>query len=143
VFNRSSRSYNAARMRRFGILQPAHRDLGSPVLGWEKAETARPGIHGAPVDVPACLIGLTSVESRGLQSDFAVRDASGEDVVGDVSGILPVVTDGGLGQLERARSLREGHRSQSWVADRSVVNVPGALFTQRVRILNAQLHHEI
>src|SRR5436305_1386483 len=39
--------------------------------------------------------------------------------------------------------MREGYRPQGRVADRSVVDVPGSLFTQRVRILDAQLHHEI
>lgn len=77
-------------------------------------------VHCAPVDVPACFIGLTPVESRGLQLHFSIRDTPGEDVVGDVSGILPVVTDGRLRYLQRARSMREGYRPQGRVAGRSV-----------------------
>jgi hypothetical protein len=54
-----------------------------------------------------------------------------------------VVTDCGLRYFQRARSMREGNRPQGRVADKSVVDVPDFLFTQRVRILDAQLHHEI
>lgn len=66
------------------------------VLARKETQAAGLGVHGTPVDVPACFIRLTAVESRGLESHFAVRNAPGEDIVGDVSGILPVVTDGSL-----------------------------------------------
>lgn len=54
-----------------------------------------------------------------------------------------MVTDGRLRYFQRARSMRKATGPQGWVADRSVVDVPGSVFTQRVRILDAQLHHEI
>ena len=50
-------------------------------------------IDGAALDAPALFVGLAAVEARDLPGDRTVGDAGGDDVGGDVCGILHVVRD--------------------------------------------------
>src|SRR5437660_1195908 len=75
-------------------LRPRH-----PILGREDRQTRRPGVDRPIVDVPAILIRLSSIESAGLEANLPVQNAGGQDFIGDVRGILPMVPERRLRQF--------------------------------------------
>jgi len=121
-----------------------HRDLCHPVLDRENGQTRRPGINGTVWDDPSILARLSSIKPVSFQADQIVQhDGGGDDFVGDVRGVLPVMRKRGLRQLIRRRPVREGHRTQSGIAYRRKVKLHHHVLPQRMRIVESKAHDEI
>ena len=54
-----------------------------------------------------------------------------------------MMSERALRNLHRRRAMRIRHRPQRRVADRRVVHVPHRVLAKPVRVLHAQLHHEV
>src|SRR5580704_3182827 len=96
ILERAGEAELVAGFEGFGFGQPAAGELRGPAFGGEIPEAGRPGIDCAGLDDPTILAGFGAVEAAGFELEAAPGDARGDDVVGDVGGILQVMGKRGL-----------------------------------------------
>ena len=119
------------------------RNLGHPSRAGSEGEPSGVGVHRTGVHVPAVLVRLGAVKARCLQAHRLVRHSGGDHVVEDMGRILPVMSERRLRNFHRRGAMGIGHWSQRRVAHRCVVQVPKRVLAEPVRVLHAQLHHEV
>lgn len=119
------------------------RVLRAPILRRLDGEARGPRIDGAGIDVPAGLIGLAAVKSAGLDTENSIGSAEGDDVSGDVSGILGVVAERGDGIFGCGNAVGIGGGSDGGIADGSGVEGKEAFLAEMEVVEGGEFHKEI
>ena len=89
------------------------------------------------------LVGLAALECRRLQLPARARPAGGDDAVGDVRRIEPMVRDRRQRLIARRSAVHERRRPQRRLADRPAIEVERLVALQPVVDLGGQLHEQV
>src|SRR5277367_5247824 len=95
--------------------------LAGPVWGGREGDAGGVAVDGVTVggglEAPALLGGFGAVEAGLFEAEPAPGEAAGEDIEGDVSGVLLVVAEGGDGVFGGGLAVRVGGGADGRVAD--------------------------
>src|SRR5438067_8235241 len=119
------------------------RELRNEVRHRREGHAARRRVEAAGVNVPSILVRLSAVKGTCLDAHESKRDAGGDDVVGDVRRVLKMMTEDGLGNLQRRFAMRISDRSNGRISDWREVQKSRRAIGDRMRVLRSELHEEI
>src|SRR5439155_10394499 len=95
--------------------------LAAPVGGWRDGEAGGVAVDCVAVEgwleLPALFAGFAAVEAGLFEAEAAPGEAGGEDVEGDVGGVLLVVAESGDGVFGDGHTVRVGGGADGGVAD--------------------------
>ena len=124
-------------------IEAADGELSAPARGGADGQAGGERIDGAAFDSPALFVGLAAVEARDFPGDGSVGDAGGDDVGGDVGGILHVVRDRRDGIFGGRGAVGVGGRTEGGFAARAAVEVDGGAFAEDDLVEGGEFHEEI
>src|SRR5258708_12446136 len=99
-------------MQSFGTDELREGVLCAPVLSWLNGEARGPGVNLAGVNVPAKFVRLATMKAGSFNAGKSVGEAGSDDVIGDVRGVLQMMSKGRERILRRRDSVRVGPPSQ-------------------------------
>src|SRR5258708_14218829 len=105
-------------MQSFGTDELREGVLCAPVLSWLNGEARGPGVNLAGVNVPAKFVRLATMKAGSFNAGKSVGEAGSDDVIGDVRGVLQMMSKGRERILRRRDSVRVGRRSHFRITDR-------------------------
>src|SRR5262245_60445710 len=127
----------------FGVVQPPRRHLQHVIGPWRDADSRRIGVERPEIEVRAVLIRLAAIERRGLGAPSRAAYASRDHATGDMRRVQPVMADGGNRIRECRYAMREGHRTERGLADRTAVDNAPEAATNRPLVLDRQFHEQV
>src|SRR5579863_10586873 len=83
------------------------------------------------------------MESARFESQKLVLDADSGDLIRDMRGIFPVMTDGRLWNFLGGCAMRKRDRSKRWIAHRREVGLENRVLAEGPRVMHAQSHEKI